>query len=255
MAKRRNDKPVFWSCPRLWPGETVVILAGGPSLSAEQVEMVRHAHISGHIRVIVINSSYLLAPWADVLYACDTRWWDANPAAYGFAGLKVTLGPEIAAAHPDVRLLERTFAPGLDRAPTRIRTGKNGGYQALGLAFHLAGEHLDLLLGYDLRCAVGPDGRRVTHWHGGHKHRQWQVDETTTFLPEYPALAADLAAAGVAVVNCTPGSALKCFEFGDLAVELARDRLARGASVSGAAANRPVSPSVSGAAANRPDSP
>jgi hypothetical protein len=228
MAK--PQKPEYWTAPRLWPGATVVCIAGGPSLTREQVELVRQARFGEGrfaggsevgerptVRVIVINSSVELAPWADALYACDTRWWDHHPEALAFPGLKVTLGPEVARAHPEVKLMERIFEPGLAPEPHRIRTGKNGGYQALGLAWHLAGPGRRILVAYDMRVV---DGR--THWHGGHFFRRWQQDEAATFLPEYPALARELAARGVDTVNCTPGSALRCFPMGDLAEELAK---------------------------------
>ena len=46
------------------------IIASGPSLTKEDVDAVRG------LNVIVINTSYWLAPWADILYACDGHWWD-----------------------------------------------------------------------------------------------------------------------------------------------------------------------------------
>ena len=62
--------------PRKYEGETVVILATGPSLSEEQVNYVSHARAQGGCRVITINNSYQLAPWADIHVACNDNWWD-----------------------------------------------------------------------------------------------------------------------------------------------------------------------------------
>ena len=56
--------------PRAWVDETAVCIASGPSLTQADVDYVR-----GKARVIVVNNGYLLAPWADVLYAADARWW------------------------------------------------------------------------------------------------------------------------------------------------------------------------------------
>ena len=56
--------------PRKYEGETVVILATGPSLSEEQVNYVK-----GKARVITVNNSYQLAPWADIHVACNDNWW------------------------------------------------------------------------------------------------------------------------------------------------------------------------------------
>jgi hypothetical protein len=49
----------------------VVCIASGPSLTAEDVERVRAA---GH-PVIVTNTTFRLAPWADVLFGMDSKWW------------------------------------------------------------------------------------------------------------------------------------------------------------------------------------
>jgi len=59
----------FWTVPRLWPGETVFIIGGGPSVRGQNIEALRGR------RVIAINSSYLVAPWADYLIFADERWW------------------------------------------------------------------------------------------------------------------------------------------------------------------------------------
>lgn len=41
-------------------------------------------------RVIAVKSTYELAPWSGALVSHDASWWEANPAALEFAGLKVT---------------------------------------------------------------------------------------------------------------------------------------------------------------------
>src|SRR4029450_12910778 len=78
----------FWSVPREWPGETVFIVGGGPSVLQQDLGLLRGR------RVIVINSSFYSVPWADILYFGDYRWWNEpeNKAAIaGFAGRAVTV--------------------------------------------------------------------------------------------------------------------------------------------------------------------
>ena len=75
-----------WTAPRLWPGETLACLGVGPSLTAAQVAALR-----GKTRSIAINDAWRLAPWADVLYACDGRWWRKHKGVPAFKNLKVTL--------------------------------------------------------------------------------------------------------------------------------------------------------------------
>ena len=54
-----------------WRGQTVVCLASGPSLTADDVEAVR---LSGH-PAIVVNCTFRAAPWAQVLYGMDRSFW------------------------------------------------------------------------------------------------------------------------------------------------------------------------------------
>lgn len=62
-----------WSVPCLWPDETVFILGGGPSLPIERLTELR-----GKGKVIAINNAGFVAPWADLLFFADTRWWTWN---------------------------------------------------------------------------------------------------------------------------------------------------------------------------------
>lgn len=193
-----------WAAPRLWPGATVACLGGGPSLTQGQV-----ARLRGRVRVVAINDAWRLAPWADVLYACDWRWWRKHAGVPAFQGLKVTLsnGCGHLDAWPEIRVLENTGTEGLERAPSGLRTGRNGGYQAINLAVHLGAARI-LLLGYDMKAAAG----ERTHWFGDHE--DWPTRATIfrdVFLPHFAGLARALDELGVAVVNCTPDSALDVF--------------------------------------------
>lgn len=182
--------------PRLWPGETAVCIASGPSLTAEDVDYCR-----GKARVIVVNTSYKLAPWADVLYACDTKWWTWHNGVPEFHGLKYTI---TAPPYGDVLRLKNTGTIGLELSPTGLRTGKNSGYQAINLAVHFGVSRI-LLLGYDM--SLGPKGE--THWHGDHKDRA--KPPVLAFQPMFTGLVQPLAAAGIRIVNCSRRTALTCF--------------------------------------------
>ncbi len=183
--------------PRLWPGETAVICASGPSLTAADVDYCR-----GKARAIVINTTYQLAPWADVLYAADARWWRWHKGAPDFMGLKYSL--ERSEASFGVVTLAATGDRGLERAPHSLRTGRNSGYQAINLAVHFGVSRI-VLLGYDMQ--TGPAGQ--VHWHPDHpgspatKFDQW--------APFFASLVGPLAALGVEVINCTRQTALTCF--------------------------------------------
>lgn len=187
------------SIPRLWASETAFLLACGPSLRGFDASVLRGR------RVIAINDSYQLAPWADVLYACDARWWETRAAGVAKTwqgGMRVTLENRI----PGVLRMRNTGEAGLETQPDGLRHGKNSGYQAIGLAYHLGAARI-VLLGYDMRLGA----RSELHWN--HRpERQTEAGFARTLslmLPLFDTLAEPLAVAGVEVLNATPGSALR----------------------------------------------
>lgn len=195
MLKPRHG---FATVPVDWPGATVVAIASGPSLTADDVNAVR-----GRARVIVVNNCYQLAPWADVLYAADYKWWRWHKGAPGFAGLKYTASPE-ATMWPDVQCLRVSGRSGLSLDPQSIRTGSNSGYQAINLAVHFGASRI-LLLGYDMQ--FGPLGQE--HWHGKHPDRSRPL--VNIFLPLFSTLVEPLREVGVEVINCSRATRLTCF--------------------------------------------
>ena len=180
--------------------------------------------VVGHIPVIAINNTFELAPKADMLYACDAKWWRHYQDALAFKGEKVTLDPTLASR--SVKLLHDSGTSGFDPDPANLRTGLNSGYQALHLAIH-AGASRVLLLGYDMKGA---------HYFGDHPSHLQDSDPNVfaRFIAEFEKVAPIYAEMGVDVVNCTPGSALTCFRASTLADEL------EGAPVFAAAVSEPA---------------
>ena len=114
-----------------------VLIATGSSVTPEQVEYVK-----GKARIYVINSSYKLAPWADVLYACDEEWWDYYKPE--FAGEKWTLN-ESAAQKYGLNLIKYDPSLVFSTDDGLIATGHNSGFQALNLAY-LQGARTNILI-------------------------------------------------------------------------------------------------------------
>ena len=196
----------YWLVAPQWEGKTAAILGGGPSLTQVQCDAVREARL----RVIAVNNSYQLAPWAEYLYFSDAVWWQWHQSERlyrDFAGRKVTLdNRDIRAAEPGMLGLKNLGkVDGMCRLPYGVHTGSSSGYQALNLCWHLGVKRV-LLLGFDMRVV----GRR-THWHMAHKRPTAADVFQTEMIPAFRRAVPDLKEGGLEVINCTPESALDCF--------------------------------------------
>lgn len=198
--------------PKLWPGALIAILAAGPSLTPASVDACR-----GRAKIIAIKNTIELAPWADVLYACDKKWWVHHPETQTVQLPKY--GLEIVRGRPDVTVLRQAGKDGLSMDPAALCTGQNSGYQAINLAVHLGASTI-VLLGFDMQPSA--DGRH--RWHGWHRYRGHEVKTPPPydqFLPHFRTLVAPLKQLGIRVINATPTSALDVFERRPLAEALA----------------------------------
>jgi len=207
----QTAEPIVASVPRLWPGSTVVCLGSGPSLTAEDVDFCR-----GRARVIAVKDTIRLAPWADVLYSGEIKWWQHYGPTLLFEGLRYGIECEGMArvAEPlNVNVLKNTGFVGLETAPTGLRTGKNSGYQAVNLARHFGAARI-VLLGYDMAV----DGTRQ-HFLGPHPYPR--NDVFRDFVPLFETLVQPLKEAAVEILNCSRVSALDCFERRSLSEALA----------------------------------
>ena len=157
--------------------------------------------VRGLGKVIAINNTVQLAPWADVLYSCDPSWWMTYPELWeDFAGRRVGLDHPLM---PDgIERLKYANAPGLGK--DQIHTGHNSGYQAINYAY-LHGARTIVLLGYDMSGA----GK---HWHEPHPRSIGNFLCPDLCAKAFPQLAADLSSQGVRIINASRQSALLCFE-------------------------------------------
>jgi len=174
----------------MWRGQTVAVLASGPSMSQSLAQSLRS------LPVAVANSTYRLAPWAELLCANDAEWWWANPEALDFRGLKVCADDSL--LRPEVFSLRHTGKVGFDEDPACVRSGGNTGYTAVHIAAQ-AGARRILLCGFDMRPG---------HWHD--VDREAAESQYAEWRRRFKTLAAALEGR-VEVLNCTPGSALECF--------------------------------------------
>ena len=147
-----------------------------------------------------------MAPWADVLYACDGGWW----REYGPEVDEKFTGERYCFAEYGTRYgakqVPTTGRTGLSKEPGSITTGGNSGYQAIHLAYNFGAKKI-ILLGFDMAHTGGQ-----THWHGNHPGGLGNAGHCHVWINSMRPLAADLKAAGVEVLNCSRFTALDCFD-------------------------------------------
>jgi hypothetical protein len=191
-----------------WREDRCLIVASGPSAALQPVTSAR-----GHCRVIAINNSWRLAPWADALYASDGEWWRAG-GGDEFTGLKVSRSD-----HAGVRQVRLRAEPG-GRWCNRILTDHAGEVGAGGSSCFQA---LNLAVQFGARCIalVGCDGRvdLGNHWHPDHAGELRNPHQATAdlWVRSFDDAAEELGSLGVEVTNCSPVSALTKFKKASLA--------------------------------------
>lgn len=169
--------------------------------------------------MIAVNNSYALAPWAEISYFADFRWWEwhhARAEFKAFPGEKVTIeNTGMLIRDERVHMLHNLGTEGLSEKPNGLHTGCNGGYQAINIAT-LAGAKKIILLGYDMHY---PNGR--SHWHAGHPTKVPEQHYTGNYARMFDTITAQLKRIGVLVVNASIGSRLKTFPIVPLETALA----------------------------------
>lgn len=232
--------------PKLWPGATVVILAGGPSLRTQDISALNET--SDKFRIITINDSWRLLssfklttskPFkcgqchgidkecqfcrgtgqisSCAMYFCDASWWQremsSNPRtrdnAYSFHDA-IYKGWWFTGsdAFRDHPQVNALRLTGQLGLETDP-TGLRHGSNSGYQAIGLAahmGAKRVILLGYDMKM----DGAR-SNWHDSPRPLANPDVYAQTMLPHFASLVEPLEALGVEVVNCTPGSALDAF--------------------------------------------
>ena len=196
---------VYWEPLPIWKSQTAFILGGGPSLREFNAECLRSE------KVMVLNSSYLLAPWAEVLFFMDTLWSEKHvDLIKKWPGLVVTTALGAKRVLPTIiKRVQVHLEPNFLHNPKWIRTGCSSGHAGIGLAIAM-GATTVVLLGYDMRFVEGR-----THHHDEHTMSDEKLF-ARTFIPAFKGWDDQAKKAGVRILNATPDSALDEFEKIDL---------------------------------------
>jgi hypothetical protein len=186
-----------------WRGECCIVAAPGPSLTLEVAEACRGD------RVIAVNDAYRRLPFADVLYACDARWWGVHGHCAGFAGEKWSSHSRDNQKLKEADRYGLTLVTGCNRKgfsldPDQIHYGGNSGFQAVNLAI-LFGAYRIVLIGCDMHGS---------HFFGPHPTPLRNTSRFDQYIQKFGD-AAKMLPSHIKIVNATPDSALMCFPFVD----------------------------------------
>jgi hypothetical protein len=187
---------------------TAVVAATGPSLTPEVANALRGQN------VLAVNDAYRLLPFAQVLYACDSAWWNVHKGCPDFQGEKWSShgaagrirhnDKSAAASRYGLKLIEGRDGDGFSFEHDVIHYGSNSGFQAINLAL-LMGARRIILVGFDMRIA---NGQR--HFFGDHPAGLRNTSNYQNFIRAFDR-AATMLPPEVEILNATPGSALRCF--------------------------------------------
>jgi len=164
------------------------LLAPGPSATQELADW-----LLGRAPAGVVCNAYELAPWADFLASSDSAWWRNYPDAVNFAGRKYTM-------HIGVPGVARVQLPTVNSGVLALVLARRSGATEIhlhGFDFglgHFFGDYKTHKKNIKTGLKNTTADKRQTHQT---QFRQW--------AHKYP---------NVRVVNCTPGSLLKGFEYG-----------------------------------------
>ena len=157
-----------------------VVIATGPSLTDEQVSMVRH------FPCVAVSNAYEKAPWAEALVSADKRWWNHYKPEFSGKRYSVSVVP--------------------DAEQVKLSGGSNSGLLGLEVAVMLGATSI-ILIGFDMHGS---------HYFGPHPKplKNTEPHRFQAFKDQFRAFTK------VPVVNCTPGSSLDCFPKMELACAL-----------------------------------
>lgn len=186
-----------------WRGESVAIIASGPSAKSSGIE-----RLAGGCRVIAIKESYELAKFADVVYGCDYPWWEHRRGLPEFAGLKIGFDGRVRQFGVKTIIIKENIVGGrtgysndilLDQ-PGVIGGGQHSGFQALNLAVQFGAARV-LLIGYDMLTT------KQVHWYG---RNHWNRASNPTdawferVIPHMNRAVAFIAKIGVEIATASP---------------------------------------------------
>lgn len=205
-----NPTPVpFWEINKdLYKDKTVIILGGGPSLNELDVNLLKNTQF------IVVNSACRkvskFAIKDDILYFSDNSWNENWPnLTLSWPGIVVTSNRNTKARLGNLvnRLNINDLTNFMEVKSDYVQA--SSGHTAACLGVYLGSKKI-ILIGFECKFINGKS----------HGHDDYRMDDTgpfkNRFLPGWKGLSLRFKELGVQVINSTPDSEIKDFEYMDL---------------------------------------
>lgn len=144
--------------------------------------------------MIVANTTFRMAPWADMLFAMDRQWWELHAAevAESFRGERVSSNQA-----PSRYMVRRLIM-------NEFKTFGNSGAACVALAVACGATRV-VMLGYDCQKTGGQ-----AHWHGNHPKGLGNAGAIDKWPAKFRELAAHIKNRAV-VINASRETALDMF--------------------------------------------
>lgn len=194
--------PKPWSVPREWVGERCFILCNGESIRGQ-----RHLIPRLQGRIIAIKEAVRLRPDADVLLVAAEGHTDFIPDLFRvFTGQYIVARNKVSSRYPaSVKRIARTKDhTRLCQLPDHV-CGYDCGTSAIDLAAHFGATEI-VLLGMDMK------GNRWCNGEYAHPMPEIPSHHHRRHVSVLPDIAKDAKRLGIRIVNCSPDSAVTCFE-------------------------------------------
>jgi hypothetical protein len=147
--------------------------------------------------VIVVNTTYQAALWADCLFAMDRVWWDKYRA-------------DVIARFEGERISSNNIA-GVSKVD--VKPHGNSGAGAIAAALFYGAKRV-ILLGYDCQRTNGQ-----AHWHGDHPAGLGNAGRIEKWPQSFLELSKNITAS-IEVINCSRETALNMWPKQDLEIAL-----------------------------------
>lgn len=214
-----------WQIPKIWSGEDVWIIGGGPSAMRQfdvPEELIQSVVKNGtplsvysnyfkpihNKHIIGINVAYMIGDWIDMVFFGDSNFFLKQERGLSrFPNLKVSCHPNTDKV-PWVKFLphDKKHSKGISTNPKMVSWNQNSGAAAISVAAH-AGAKRIILLGFDMSL----DKQGGSHWHSVYRQGKKVIPPFQKHLKGFPEIAKDATRMGIEILNASPNSAIKCF--------------------------------------------